>query len=126
MVRRNPSPKELSELALIALDDVKALDVVCLDVRHLTSLMDFMIVASGRSDRHVRAIADTLVQHCRDRGLPVLGQEGAEAGEWVLVDLVDVIVHIMLPKTREFYELEKLWDIAVPGRDADSSRLSIQ
>jgi ribosome-associated protein len=71
-----------------------------------------MIIADGRSDRHVRAIADAVLERCREAGIKPLGVEGQESGEWVLVDLADVVVHVMLPRVREFYNLEKLWDIS--------------
>jgi ribosome-associated protein len=112
---RRKKQLELADLVLRTLDDIKAQNVLRLDVRHLTSMTDAMIIASGRSDRHVRAIAQTLVEKCKEAGFEPLGIEGADAGEWVLVDLGDVVVHIMLPKVRDFYSLEKLWDIA-PSR----------
>lgn len=126
MSRKRSTPEEIADLAVAVLEDIKASDIVRLDVRHLTSLMDYMIVASGRSDRHVRSIADTLIERCKAAGLTIVGQEGQEGGEWILVDLVDVVVHVMLPKTRDFYELEKLWDIARPGSDADRNHLGIR
>jgi ribosome-associated protein len=97
---------------------MKAENIEVLDVRHLTSIMDVMLVASGRSDRHVRALADSVVERCREVGLPLLGIEGQEGGEWVLVDLADVVVHVMLPRTRAFYEIEKLWGISLAGGEA--------
>ena len=105
----------LTELVLSALDELKAQSIKCMDVRHLTSVTDVMIVATGRSDRHVKALADSVIEHCKRAGERPLGVEGESAGEWVLVDLSDVVVHVMLPKVREFYDLEKLWDI--PARD---------
>lgn len=99
-------------LILDTLDDMKAERVVDLDVRHLTSVTDHMIVASGRSDRHVRAIADAVLERCEAAGIQPLGVEGQEAGEWVLVDLADAIVHVMLPRVREFYNIENLWDMS--------------
>jgi ribosome-associated protein len=116
--KRPKSPQELAAFAVGVLDDLKAQDIEVLDVRHLTSIMDVMIVASGRSDRHVRALADTLIERCREIGIPLLGVEGQEGGEWVLVDLADVVVHVMLPRTRAFYEIEKLWDISSLGAEA--------
>lgn len=110
--RRAGSPEAAADFVVGVLDDLKAEDVQVLDVRHLTSIMDIMIVASGRSDRHVRAVADALVERCDEAGLTLLGIEGREGGEWVLVDLADVVVHIMLPRVRAFYEIEKLWDIS--------------
>ncbi len=96
---------------LAALDDAKALDVKRLDVAHLTTVTDVMVFASGRSDRHVRAIADAVMEALKLAGHPAIGVEGQQSGEWVLVDLADVIVHVMLPRVREFYNIEKLWDI---------------
>lgn len=103
--------EQLLALAEHALADLKARDVKVLDVRQLTSITDYMVVAGGTSDRHVRSIADRLVQSASEAGCPLLGVEGTESGEWVLVDLVDVVVHIMQPKAREFYKLESLWDM---------------
>jgi len=111
-----PTPKKIADLALAVLEDHKAIDTHCLKVSHLTSIMDYMIVTTGRSDRHVRALGDAVREACREAGITVLGTEGKDAGEWILVDLVDVVVHIMLPRVRDFYEIEKLWDIA-PGKD---------
>jgi ribosome-associated protein len=102
----------LTQVVSGALDDLKAFDVNVLDVRHLTSVTDTMVVASGRSDRHVRAIADSVVETCKKQGHRPLGVEGQRVGEWVLVDLGDVVVHVMLPRAREFYNLEKLWDLS--------------
>jgi ribosome-associated protein len=106
------SKPTVAQVVAGALDDLKALDVSLLDVRHLTTVTDTMIVASGRSDRHVRAIADAVVEKCKKEGHRPIGVEGQNVGEWVLVDLGDVVVHVMLPRTREFYNLEKLWDLS--------------
>jgi ribosome-associated protein len=119
------TPRELADVAVAALEDVKANDVVCLPVGHLSSMMDYMVIASGRSDRHVRSLADALLERCKTSRIRVIGHEGQEAGEWILVDLADVIVHVMLPKTREFYELEKLWGISIPGGNADRGRVGV-
>ena len=104
-------PKPLAALVTSALADIKALDVQTLDVRKLTSIMDVMIIASGTSDRHVRSIADKVIEAVREKGVKALGVEGADGGEWVLVDLGDVVVHVMQRKVRELYQLEKLWAI---------------
>lgn len=103
--------KQLLALAEKALADLKARDVKVLDVRQLTSVADYMVVASGTSDRHVKSIANRLVQMASEAGCPPLGIEGMGSGDWVLVDLADVVVHIMQPKTRDFYKLEGLWDM---------------
>jgi ribosome-associated protein len=107
------------QLVAAALDDLKAQQVSALDVRHLTTVTDTMIIASGRSDRHVRSLADHVVERCKEAGVRPLGVEGEKAGEWVLVDLGDTVVHVMLPRVREFYNLEKLWDISARGEAAD-------
>ncbi len=99
-----------------ALADLKALNIKVLDVRGLTDIADVMVVASGNSDRHVRSIADRVVEFSKKAGLRPTGLEGERDGEWVLVDLQDVIVHIMLPRVREFYRLESLWDVSAAAR----------
>ena len=100
----------LQNLVTAALDDMKAVNVRVLDVRGLTDIVDTMVIASGNSDRHVRSIAERVVEKAKAAGLRPLGTEGARDGEWVLVDLQDVLVHVMLPRVREFYGLERLWD----------------
>jgi ribosome-associated protein len=102
--------ENLRDVALAALDEIKAIDVRVLDVRPLTDITDFMIIASGRSNRQVRALADEVVAEATLRGVRPLGIEGFDQGTWVLVDLGDVVVHVMQPATREFYQLERLWD----------------
>ena len=101
-----------------ALDEMKAVNVRVLDVHKLTDIADTMIIASGNSDRHVRSIADRIVEHAKKGGYRPMGVEGERDGEWVLVDLQDVIVHIMLPRVREFYRLENLWDVSAARREA--------
>ena len=112
--RKARKPPVAADLVMAVLDDMKAQSLLRLDVRHLTSMTDEMIIATGRSDRHVRSIAQALLERCKADGLEPIGVEGLDAGEWVLVDLGDVIAHVMLPKTREFYSLEKLWGLAPP------------
>ncbi len=109
--------KELSELVVDALEEVKAKDIVKLDVRDLTTVTDYMIVASGRSNRHVKALADAVAEKAREAGHRPVGIEGEDGSEWVLLDLQDTLVHVMLPRVREFYNLEKLWSLR-PSSDA--------
>jgi ribosome-associated protein len=108
--------KQLSDLVVEALEEVKARDIVKLDVRKLTTVTDYMIVASGTSNRHVKALADTVAEKSRKAGHRPLGIEGEGGSEWVLLDLQDVLVHVMLPRVREFYNLEKLWSLG-PSSD---------
>jgi ribosome-associated protein len=113
--RLRPAEERVSPLqqaVTTALDDMKAVNVRVLDVRGLTDIADTMIIACGNSDRHVRSIAERVVEQAKAAGLRPLGTEGARDGEWVLVDLQDIVVHVMLPRVREFYGLERLWDAA--------------
>jgi len=103
--------KHLCDLVLHELDELKALDITRLDVSRLTTLCDFLGVASGTSTRHVKSLASLLVSKVKASGYHPIGVEGEDAAEWVLVDLGDVIVHVMLPETRDFYQLEKLWSV---------------
>jgi ribosome silencing factor RsfS/YbeB/iojap len=109
---RPPARTALVKSVVAALDDMKAVNVKVMDVRKVTDVADCMILASGTSDRHVRSIADKVVDKARAAGFRPMGLEGQRDGEWVLVDLNDVIVHVMLPRVREFYGLEGLWDIS--------------
>jgi len=110
----------LPGIVMAALEDMKAVNVKQLDVRGLTDIADTMMIASGNSDRHVRSIAENVVVKAKAAGFRPLGVEGARDAEWVLVDLQDILVHVMLPRVREFYALEKLWESA--PRDAKRSR----
>ena len=109
------SSKELTSLVVSALDDMKAQSIMTFDVRHLTSITDYMVIASGRSDRHVKSLSESVRERAKQAGQLPLGVEGENGGEWVLVDLSDVVVHVMLPRVREFYNLEKLWDMEPSG-----------
>jgi ribosome-associated protein len=107
---RTDTPSALIKTVTAALEDMKAVNVQVLDVRGVTDIADCMIIASGNSDRHVRSIADRVVERCKAAGFRPYGREGERDAEWVLVDLNDVIVHVMLPRVREFYGLEHLWE----------------
>ena len=107
---RPKAPPALAQVVLDALADMKAVNVKAMDVRGITDITDTMVVASGTSDRHVKSIADRVVQRCKEAGFRPYGIEGERDGEWVLLDLNDVVLHVMLPRVREFYALEKLWE----------------
>ena len=107
---------ELRAVVKAALEDLKADDIVELDVRGKTSVADYIIVASGTSSRHVKSIANNVVVEAKHAGLMPLGVEGEVEAEWVLVDLGDVIVHVMQPQVREFYDLEGLWRVTIEDR----------
>lgn len=117
------SSADLQQLVVDVLKDLKAIDVRPLDVRGMTSITDVMVIASGTSSRHVKSIADNLMVEVKKAGAEVLGHEGADLGEWVLVDLIDVVVHVMLPDVRDFYNLEKLWDMQdIDSKDKNSEK----
>lgn len=101
--------EELEKLAVTALEDMKAQDIRVVDVRGKTAVTDKMIVASGTSERHVKALAESVAAKAKAAGIPPLGMEGEREGEWALVDLNDIVVHVMQPKVRDFYSLERLW-----------------
>ncbi|GBE08902.1 ribosomal silencing factor RsfS [bacterium BMS3Bbin11] len=103
------TPEQVRDTAVAGLEEAKVQDIKVMDVRGLTDITDFMILATGTSSRHVNAIADKLVDYMKDHGHRPLGVEGQEEAEWVLVDLNDVITHIMQTDARVFYDLEKLW-----------------
>ncbi|MEE4279869.1 MAG: ribosome silencing factor [Halieaceae bacterium] len=102
-----------------ALADLKGVNPVSLDVHELSNVMDYLVICTGTSNRHVKSLADNVVKMAKTSGHPPLGVEGQDAGEWVLVDLGDVVVHVMLPATRDFYDLERLWT-AVPTSRSES------
>ncbi len=108
--RALPRTSTLVQVVLDALADMKAVDVRAMDVRGMTDITNTMVVASGTSDRHVKSIADRVVQRCKEAGFRPYGMEGERDGEWVLLDLQDIVLHVMLPRVREFYALEKLWE----------------
>lgn len=103
--------EELCKLAVNALEDMKAQDITVIDVRGKTSITDFMVIASGSSDRHVKSMADTVIFKAKQAGEMPLGSEGVTDGEWALVDLNGVVVHVMQARVRDFYQLERLWSV---------------
>ncbi|MCB1853372.1 MAG: ribosome silencing factor [Halieaceae bacterium] len=103
------------QLVIDALDELKAVNTVSLDVTGMTDVMDFLVIASGTSNRHVKSLADNVCMQAKKQGLRPLGVEGEDTGEWVLVDFGDVVVHVMLPATRDFYDLERLWRPDTPA-----------
>lgn len=110
--------ERLHRIVLEALDDLKAQDVRSIDLRGKSPLMDLMVIATGTSDRHVKSLAGNVARRAKAAGFVVRGTEGEREGEWVLVDLDDIVVHVMLPRVRDFYNLEKLWSTQVEGEQA--------
>jgi len=110
----------LRKSVIDALEELKAKDVREIDVRGKTSIADLLVIASGTSARHVKSIADEVAKFAKKAGVMPLGVEGETEGEWVLVDLGDVIVHVMLPRIREFYGLERLWTVGDQGHEVDA------
>lgn len=118
-ISADPSEQYLHSRVRSALDELKARDIVEIDVRGKTSIADLLIIASGTSSRHVKSIADEVVKFAKQAGVLPLGVEGQDEAEWVLVDLGDIIIHVMLPRIREFYGLERLWTVGdAAGSDA--------
>lgn len=103
--------EELKDLVVNTLEDMKAVDIKILDVRGKTSITDFFVIASGNSDRHVKSSAEAVAFKAKQAGNPALGQEGMTEGEWALIDLNGVVVHVMQAKVRDFYQIERLWDV---------------
>jgi len=116
------SIEDLKQLILTALDDMKAVDIVELDVKGKTSVTDVLIIASGTSSRHVKSIASNVALEAKKHDRKPLGVEGETEGEWVLVDLGDIIVHVMQPHIRDFYDLEKLWSFDEPEEATAESK----
>lgn len=131
---RLPSPPPAADVLLqqvhAALEELKARDAVEIDVRGKSSVCDFMVIASGTSTRHVKSIADEVIKFAKKLDVQPLGVEGEREAEWVLVDLGDVVVHVMLPRVREFYALERLWTVGdqppEDGEQASEARLQLE
>lgn len=110
---------ELKSLCVSALEDMKGTDIEVLDVREMTGVTDYMVVCTGTSSRHVKSLAYNVEMEGKQAGERPLGVEGDNTSDWVLVDFGDVVVHVMLAETRQFYDIERLWSV-VPGRDGES------
>ena len=108
----------LKDIVINALEEIKATNITTIDVRELTGLMDTMVVATGNSNRQVKSLANSVVVDAKKAGHILIDVEGDDTSEWILVDFGDVIVHVMLPATREFYDLERLWTLR-PGDHPD-------
>ena len=121
-----PAPEDLLKQVHLALEEMKAKDAIEIDVRGKTSIADYLVVASGTSSRHVKSVADEVVKFAKNCGVMPLGVEGGNEAEWVLVDLGDVIVHVMLPRIREYYALERLWTVGDQPRSIRSDRSQAQ
>lgn len=115
------SSKKLSQLAVAALDDMKGESIRCINVQELTEITDFMVIATGRSTTHIKALADEVIRQVKDAGEEVVGVEGRMQSEWVLVDLGDVVVHVMLAPMRALYNLEELWSFGKSGNSPSAS-----
>ena len=112
--------EKIVEIVVDALEDLKAVDIKTIDVKDQSNVTDYMIIASGTSRRHVKACAENVLMELKGKGLQPKGTEGSDAAEWVLVDIGDVVVHVMMPDTREYYDLEKLWQ-PLPGEEQQDS-----
>ncbi len=111
---------DLNQVVINALEDVKGQDIVSLDVTELSDVMDTLVIVTGTSSRHVKSLANNVVVDVKATGEQPLGVEGMESGEWVLVDLGSIVVHVMLEQSRRFYDLEKLWSMEPAGRQEES------
>ncbi|WP_286236761.1 ribosome silencing factor [Neptuniibacter halophilus] len=103
--------EQILDLVHNALEDMKAKEIIDLDVRGRSTVTDYMVIASGTSKRHVAAVAEDVIVKVKEAGLMPLGSEGQQSSDWILVDLGDVVVHVMMPDARSFYDLERLWGV---------------
>ena len=116
MTNKTMHSEDLVKLAIAALEEIKAQDITTIDVREKTSITDFMVIASGTSSRHVKSLVDNVLEKTKEQGVRPIGSEGLDSGEWALLDLGDIVVHVMLPTARQFYDLERLWQGAEQSR----------
>ena len=123
MKKQEMLSEDLVKLTIAALEDIKAQDITTIDVREKTSITDFMVIASGTSSRHVKSLVDNVLEKVKEQGVRPLGSEGLDTGEWALLDLGDIVVHVMLPTARQFYDLERLWQGAEQSRAQHSPDL---
>ena len=113
VIRHYMQASELKDLVIDTLEETKGKDIVVLNVQDKTDVTDLMIIVSGTSTRHVKSLAINLVDKCKKAGVQLMGVEGEDQAEWVLVDLGDIVVHLMMPSARQFYDLERLWETTV-------------
>ena len=116
MTNKPMHSEDLVKVAIAALEEIKAQDITTIDVREKTSITDYMVIASGTSSRHVKSLVDNVLEKTKEQGVRPIGSEGLDSGEWALLDLGDIVVHVMLPTTRQFYDLERLWQGAEQSR----------
>lgn len=116
MTDKTMHSEDLVKVAIAALEEIKAQDITTIDVREKTSITDYMVIASGTSSRHVKSLVDNVLEKTKEQGVRPIGSEGLDSGEWALLDLGDIVVHVMLPTTRQFYDLERLWQGAEQSR----------
>lgn len=122
MTKENAIPADLvamKDAVVDAIDDIKGFDITVMDVTALTSMTSYMIVASANSSRQAKSIADNVREKLKEKGYSIRGTEGEASGDWVLVDLDDIVVHVMVPATRAYYNLEQLWSEAEQMRDQE-------
>ncbi len=116
-------PEKLLELIIDSIGNAKGLNIAVLDVRHSTDITDYIVIVTGSSNRHVKSISRTVTDELRDLGIRPLGMEGEQYAHWILLDYCDVLINVMLAETREFYDLESLWDetLNTPAETVDNS-----
>ncbi|CAD5379815.1 Ribosomal silencing factor RsfS [Pseudomonas sp. OF001] len=112
--------EQLVQVVIAALEELKGQDILTIDVREKTSITDFMVIATGSSSRHVKSLAETVLEKTKEQGVRPIGSEGLDSGEWGLIDLGNVVVHVMQAATRQFYDLERLWQGAEQSRAQQS------